>query len=223
MLYQHSLLFQRIIPSAGISRSSSMEGYEISLKTAHPIGWKSGDPEDVHEWLLSVPRAFVVSKTGSNGSIRFSSTENAEHFSIRIRARLGKDSESLKPVPVDQHSHLPRTISILLVNQFAWEIIAKHDACVPETDIEKTISKLEPLGVGFKLRNRDCFGPGGKLCGIQMHLDGWGFSASVTEDIYSQPKLICSAVKEFLNKHTIKRDRLDMAVVKSKGGHSQDE
>ena len=89
-------LFRHIMPGPSMAPSSSMKPYEINLRTSHPIGWNKKDKEEqIYEWKLSVPRAFVFDEVGTNGAVRnYKGAKNNSYFP-KLRWELDQDMKTL--------------------------------------------------------------------------------------------------------------------------------
>lgn len=197
-------LSRRIMPGASMSPSSSMKPYEISLRTAHPIGWdRDVDTSDkIYEWKLAVPRAFVFDEVGSNGAIdNYKDAKNNQYFP-KLRGELDSDMKTLKPFPLGKRKYGEQHMSMHLRNSRTsfWE--AKYNSCIPQHLVATVAEQYDFDASSIKCREAS------KLCSVAMQIDGWFVEAFVTKKLYAQPELVCEVTKDFLQQYTVKRDDL---------------
>jgi hypothetical protein len=181
-------LFNHIMPSAGVARSSSMLPYEIVLRTKVWDEEAKKLSDQFVEWKLAVPRAYLIDEDGDNGAVRQGARMELGnyHSALELLVDSGDNSVSptieLKPSPYDDN-----TIQIGLINQGASPEVTDGDVC------RKTAAFCHSKS---------------KRCGIEMQIDGWIVGAAATLGLYGQPEKVCLIVKKFLNAYTTKRENL---------------
>jgi hypothetical protein len=192
-------------------RSQSTEPYDIALRIGHKNNINFADGVPPKEWLLRLPRNYVVSEIGTNGAVRKAQLlindqdkidSSKRYFSITVNALAGLDGNTLPP-PYGKLSNeiVNRFFSVTLENELYQ--VRGPDLCVPQ-DRKKDI--LEPLGFpGFT--NRPC-DRSNLRCGIDLHLSGWKVRLAVTKDLFSTPDNACALARRFLDQHTIRRDEI---------------
>jgi hypothetical protein len=193
-------------------RSQSSEPYDIALRTSEKSNIDFAEGVPPKEWLLRMPRNYVVSETGTNGAVRKSELLDTDqnkidadnrYYSVSLYATVSQDGKIF--TPRDQKARGPlavRSIKFHLINDQALRPIAQDDLCVPQnrrTDI------LEPRGFNGA-RNEPCDTP---FCEIRTHMSGWDVRLSVTKDLFSSPDSACAIARGFLELHTIRRDDLN--------------
>lgn len=188
VLRSTSNLFNHIMPSAGVARSSSMQPYEIVLRTKVWDERAKKLTDHFYEWKLAVPRTYLIDESGDNGAVREGERMELGYYDATLELLVGAEDDSvsstieLKPSRNDDN-----TIQIGLINREASRELVEADLC------RKTKTR--------------CYIQS-KRCGIQMQMDGWSVGMAPTLGLYEQPEKVCTIVKKFLNTYTIKRDQL---------------
>jgi hypothetical protein len=189
-----------ISPGRSLSRSSSMEPYELSFRLAS----KSGV---VNEWNLAVPRAFVVDETGQNGAVAPWTGTNTGYFSasiVLLQAGNGQFVPEAFVAEGDRSRHAKmKRIVVFLGNTDTERWIYKNDICVPQHQLGDVARQY-----GSKERNSPCLEQS-NACTISTQLNGWAIGIGATKDLYANPQFVCATVKSFLNAHTTHRDRIE--------------
>jgi hypothetical protein len=199
-------LFSHIMPtgSANIALSTSMEPFDISLKSKVYDNQK-GELNQIVEWKLKVPRAYVDDVQGKNGSVRhLVSTGAQDGLKILLAVHVLADGQTLEPytmMAADQKKFDDSTMVIKVYNTDADWWIAKNDLCVQEEHRDDAAKKVG----GPDQFNATCF-PTIKFCTIYTHLDGWLLTINASKQLYAQPEKVCSLAKKFVNQFTVKRD-----------------
>jgi hypothetical protein len=203
-------LFSHIMPmgSANIALSTSMEPYPLKFRSKVHDNQK-GDLDQIVEWSLSVPRAYVIDHKDQNGAVTHMVKEGGYAYFIddgyaQLAVHLMDDEKNIEPyskMTADMKKFDDNTmvISFGAGNEEWW--LVKNDLCVPQ-DKRAEFSRKYDAGPGSNL---DCFKTI-KLCYFSTHLDGWGIKINVTKRLYGQPEKVCSLAKKFLNQYTVKRD-----------------
>lgn len=95
--------FERYPRGRDFSRSSSTKFYEVNLRTTRSIDWDPNEPKVPFEWKLAVPRAFLISETGRNGSVkRYKETKHGKEYFINIVGNYDESLGEYVPVPVGE-------------------------------------------------------------------------------------------------------------------------
>lgn len=204
-------LFSHITPtgSANIALSTNMEPFDISLKSKVYDNQK-GELNQIVEWKLKVPRAYVDDVQGKNGAINHigplanGNTGVVDSFKALLAVHVLADGQTLEPytlMAADQKKFDDNTMVIKVYNTDADWWIAKNDLCVQEEHRDDAAKKVG----GPDQFNATCF-PTIKFCTIYTHLDGWLLTINASKQLYAQPEKVCSLAKKFVHQFTVKRD-----------------
>jgi hypothetical protein len=192
-----------------IAQSNSTEPFQITLKTK-VVDEFGNDKDQIVEWDLNIPRAFVTNAIGENGSVRTSVHEypySSGGYFVSVEMQVLDDGKTVVPHypptrdkwQLDDNSIRLGIVSNGSSGQDWW--IAKHNVCVQQ-HLYGEIGKQYDSNAG---RLPDCY-PTIKYCTISTQLDGWRIVFSTTKKLYAQPEKTCSLVKAFLDKYTVMRD-----------------
>ena len=205
-------LFTHITPSgsSNIALSTSMEPFDITLKSKVWDYRKKGELDTPVEWDIRLPRAYVDDLQGQNGAIRHvgrvanGNTDVVDRFKALLAVHVLADGQTLEPyalMAADQKKFDDNTMVIKVYNTDADWWIAKNDLCVQEEHRDDAAKKVG----GPDQFNATCF-PTIKFCTIYTHLDGWLLTINASKQLYAQPEKVCSLAKKFVNGYTVKRD-----------------
>jgi hypothetical protein len=200
-------LFSHIMPtgSANIALSTSMEPFDISLKTKVWDNIKKGELEKPIDWDIRIPRAYVDDVQGKNGSVRhLTETGAQDNFKSLLAVHVLADGQTLEPytmMAADQKKFDDNTMVISVYNTYPDWWIAKNDLCVQEEHLGEAAEKYAGT-VGL---DHTCFKTI-KFCTIYTQLDGWLVTINASKQLYAQPEKVCSLAKKFVNQYTLKRD-----------------
>ena len=200
-------LFSHITPMGGanIALSTSMEPFDISLKSKVYDNQK-GELNQIVEWKLKVPQAYVDDVQGKNGSERhLVSTGAQDDFKALLAVHVLADGQTLEPytmMAADQKKFDDNTMVISVFNTDADWWITKNNLCVQQEQFGKASDNVG--GPPFEFAGT-CF-PTIKFCKIYTHLDGWLVTINASKQLYAQPEKVCSLAKKFVNQYTLKRD-----------------
>lgn len=180
--------------------STSTAPYEVALRLARKDGVPFAEGVPPKEWILNLPRTYVTSEMGKNGSV-FRTDER--QFFVDMDINVEPDGKSFMPsVGIPKGKLVVRSMILFLRNSEARKVVRDNNLCVPQ---DKDLEMLRPLGeYGY---NRTC-GVEDLRCDIEMQIDGWWLDIGVTQDLYKDPSQACALAKTFLEKYTVKRDDL---------------
>jgi hypothetical protein len=192
-------LSRSINPASGNAPSTSMEPVTVSFK----YGLERGENfEELapnkrpYEWLVKIPRRFIWSLHGSNGSVLRKQKDGNELF-VNIEGVVDILKDEILPVdlakPISDHS-----IVFYLSNHRGIPQIMKSSSCVRQEDFKKFLNEKEDTL--YK-----CTTP---RCDIYTELDGWDITLTVSPALYKNPDKTCLLAKSFLNMMTVRRDSI---------------
>lgn len=181
--------------------STSTAPYEVALRLARKDGVPFAEGVPPKEWILNLPRTYVTSEMGKNGSV-FRTDER--QFFVDMDINVEPDGKSFTPsVGKPRDQLIVRSMLLRLRNDEANPKIGKNDLCVPGNK-EKEI--LGPLGY-IGARNNPCK-DSDLRCTINMQMSGWFVQMGVTKDLYFNPDQTCESARRFLDQYTVRRDDL---------------
>jgi hypothetical protein len=184
-------LFSHIMPHSdgpNMAQSDSGEPFPITLKTK-VVDELGNDTDKIVEWDLNIPRAFVTSVKGENGSV---SSRLHEYpyvkggYFVGVDMQVSDDGEKVVP-------HYPSTKEKWVLDDNSIRLWIKN---VGISGQEKWIQSPGHL---------ECF-PTIKYCWVQTSLEGWEVTFDTTKRLYNQPEKTCALVKKFLSQYTVKRE-----------------
>lgn len=192
-----------IMPGRSMAPSSSMKPYEISLRITKYDRKNHVELDGIDEWKLTVPRAFVVDESGTNGALAIAtgSLDDSSRYGTRISLHLKDGSQIVVPITaVPKRPRLPNIISIRLNNRHAAAWISRNDLCVPWHKATEVAASYKAVAASQTCHETNY------LCPIAMHSLGWSVVADVTQNLYTHPEEVCVIVKNFLRTHTVHQD-----------------
>jgi hypothetical protein len=199
-------LMDRISPS--YDASTSMEPYEIVLSSRLVDGRLLPDDVPPVEWILKLPRAFIVKEFGTPGTVDGVSKTNS-FYSVYIHANVDAQTKQVAPAIFASNKSATTTfLGIELQNNGAQTEVIRHDLCLPLDDLARFI---ESKGGGTAPANKLCL-DSNRSCWVQTHYQGWDLRLLVEKksEFYRTPETACEFAKEFLAKNQIKIDAKTM-------------
>lgn len=187
--------------------STSLEPYEIALRSRQ-LNYKQL-PDDVApvEWIIKLPRAFVVKEFGSNG-VASDAGKEGTYYSVNIHGVASKDRKTAEPAMLVYNKAVEKDfIGIKLHNSSNEPEIRKNNLCITQVDL--SVMTATTNGTDEPYIPKLC-GKGNPRCLIETHYQGWGMRILVAQDSewYRKPVQACTFAKDFLKQHTIKIDAL---------------
>jgi hypothetical protein len=183
-----------------IGESKSMEPYELEFKTsAKDVTPLEAESLPRREWILNLPRAFIASTIGRNGTYGPDDSNLAT-----LMASYDPKTGTIAPLILAPNSRAEdKDIFIRLQNAGGHPQISQVNYCVRDDDYSKFMASF-----GIKVRDGKC-DERTPMCSSRTHLDGWSVEITMPRSVYfSDPQPAFRAMKEFLNKHTVRRDKL---------------
>ena len=183
--------------------------YELDLQTYSRVASEEDGEPSIYQlftWRLDVPKAYIRSHYGRNGSPRFDPNRSGKNkFAMTLFTVI--DTEAMKVLPdpnVLNGYPSENSMDIRIANSYT------------------KITKLTDENTGFvcltrrqfaeanNLRGRDCTQ---KKCTLMLPIDGWSTRISIPRDMYlDAPQKYCRLAKEFLDGLTVHRDDLSRVI-----------
>ncbi len=192
-------LSRSIVGGSSIGLSNSMELYELRFGTsAKDVTPLEAESLPRKEWILNIPRAYVVDTTGANGA-----HGPDESFLASLEIVLDPSLKTLAPLSKANKTSFPASsVRVKLMNEAFPSAISKVDYCVREDDypdfLKKNGSKIWPRSQCLDFTRR---------CLVYANMDGWPVDIYLPKSVYfADPQPVCRAVEAFLDKHTTRRD-----------------
>jgi hypothetical protein len=184
--------------------STSLEPYEIALR-AQEVNYKPlrKDAPPV-EWIIKIPRAFVVKEFGINGD-PYNSDGEGSFYSVYLDGVIGKDKTAITPAVLASNKSVKNSfMRIKLENTVSLREIFDSDLCIDQDDLNEMIKKAG--GSGPVAPFTYC----GTKCTIETHYRGWEMRITVAKDSewHRNPQQACTIAKDFLIRNTVKIDAL---------------
>jgi hypothetical protein len=179
--------------------SNSMELFELRFRTsAKDVTPLEADSLPRKEWILNIPRAFVVSTIGDNGAYG-----PDDSFFARLELVFDPKTETVTPLTMANKSNFPsKSVNVKLENGANMSALSKVDYCVRYDDLFAFMTKFEsdyPFGGECDSKS--------PRCEVFANLDGWPIRIHMPRYLYfSDPQPVCRMVEAFLVKHTTRRD-----------------
>lgn len=195
-----------ILPTTS-DASTSLEPYEIALRSRHLNYKKLPDDAPPVEWIIKLPRAFVVKEFGSNG-VASDGGKKGTFYSVNIYGVASKDRKTAEPATLAYNKAVERDfIGITLENSGREPEIRKKNLCITQVDL--SVMTATTNGTDEPYIPKLC-GKGNPRCLIETHYQGWSMRILVAQDSewYRNPTQACTFAKDFLKQHTIKIDAL---------------
>lgn len=185
--------------------------YKLDLQTYASVD----NPSDAREmptdyffrWRLDVPKKYIHSYYGRNGSPRSDPNRNGRNnFRIMLFAVMDKETMTVLPHPSLRRGYpVPNDMVIRIKNTYSTS--------------ERVIDKAEgqlclTMEEVAKLSNSPTFKciEGKRTCILSLPVDGWSVRVSLGREMYMEdPQKYCGVVKDFLDDLTLERDDLSVA------------
>jgi hypothetical protein len=203
----HSLAntLHHIMPGYSGGISTSMEPRDYVFRRM-PDGSKSEESErQPLEWHLRLPRAFVTDENGKSGVVNKGALRGGDAFFLTAQMLVSPDGKTFVPTAGQPpERQMERSLVVHLSNESAIQSIRKFaGSCVPQNQMGTILSSR-----GDNVwRDIPCYDQELR-CSVWMDVDGWRIQFAATKDLYANPDHACGLVREFLNSHTSKRDRI---------------
>ena len=183
--------------------------YELDLQTYKRVASEvDGEPSShqLFTWRLDVPRAYIRSHFGRNGSPRYDPNRSGKNdYSIKLFTVI--DTEAMKVLPdpnVLNGYPSENSMDISITNSFS------KSRKVADKNPELICWTYRQLAEASNLRGRDCTQ---KKCTLLLPIDGWSTRISIPRDMYlNDPQKYCRLAKEFLDGLTLHRDGLSRVI-----------
>ena len=130
-----------------------------------------------------------------------------------MEAIVSSDGETLvAKTTVPRKDQRTRSLLFHIANKEANRGFKAIGGCVPQERWNEALSKVGPAGnYEDPCTERDF------RCRIEVPVDGWDVTVSVTRDLYSSPDHICGLARQFLDRYTVKRDNIERETWKPAG------
>lgn len=200
-------LNQSITGTPRIAISTSMEPYELIFRSRLRGGKRVADDNDPYEWILAVPRAYVIYENGSRSAIQDNESKGGSSYFASIHTVVDLTSLELTPATLAKETGSREGfLAIRIGNTGPPPQIATGHDCMPIDDYSKFI---ESQG-GIKAPSNNLCKPPYANCAIYSHYHGWDvmLHATRTGPLFTEPQKACALMRSFLDKHTVRIDSL---------------
>jgi hypothetical protein len=179
--------------------SQGIQMYELRFRTsAKDVTPLEAESLPRKEWILNIPRAYVVSTAGESGAYG-----PDDSFIARLEIVFDPNFKIPAPLGIASKTSFPASsVHVKLINLAFPTTISKVDYCVREDDypdfLKKHGSEYPPKP---QCRNSS------RRCLVHADMDGWPVDIYLPKSVYfADPQPVCRAVEAFLDKYTTRRD-----------------
>lgn len=205
LLHRAGRVYQRIWPSLTLGPSTSDEPYELKFRNSFSRAYKNNPDLPPREWILSLPRAYVMDITGSNGNAYLGGGQNMPetYFSAYLETIVTPEGAVVPETKVAREDRRKRSLMFHITNKRAPPQY-QAAGCVPQEQVDQI---LDPSSQSNRI---DECGDQDYRCEIHVPMDGWTVEVAATRDLYADTDAVCATARDFLNKYTIKRNKLEL-------------
>lgn len=191
-------LMQRIWPSASLAPSTSLDSYEMRFRNGFRGSASAAGTEEVKEWVLAPPRAFLFDEVGVNGAVFAPSSR--QFYAAYLEAIVLDDGTVVPRTTVPEDRRRRRSLLVHIDNSGASPGFKMAGGCVPQEGFNQALSLAGTAGAKEEhpCLDRDF------RCRIVVPVNGWAVTVSATHDLYKQPESVCDTTRRFLDEYTIK-------------------
>ena len=192
LIFLGSLIFS-------LSACQPQTGKKERVFSADLQGYAESGGRRLHHWRLDIPDSYIFEKKGRNGKPSHNrSTEKKNRQVIKIHAVLDPETMEISPHPNKRRGGGDDFVFIRISNGHLIKSLMV-DQCLNKAEASKLAGHPHSLNPCHE---------GTPNCVLSTHLDGWPILLTVKNEFFNEPEEHCKAIRNFLDKMTIRRDAL---------------